>query len=172
MTDGRGGVSIRRLATGVPGLDDVLGGGLPELSFNLIAGGPGCGKTTLAHQIMFANATAERPALYASVLGEPPIKMLRYQQQFSFFDQDKIPSCIRFLHLGAEALDGGMEKVLNLIVDQVKAESPGLVFVDSFRAVARRFSHSPDSDVQQFVQLLSLHLTSWEATTFLIGEYS
>ena len=73
-------VIINRLATGVPGLDDVLGGGLPEFSFNLIAGSPGCGKTTLAHQIMFALATRERPAIYFTVLGEPPLKMLRYQQ--------------------------------------------------------------------------------------------
>ena len=41
-------VAIRRLATGVPGLDQILGGGLPEFSFNLIAGAPGAGKTTLA----------------------------------------------------------------------------------------------------------------------------
>ncbi|MDQ3175101.1 MAG: AAA family ATPase, partial [Acidobacteriota bacterium] len=50
-------VSIRTLPTGVPGLDEILGGGLPEFSFNIIAGAPGGGKTTLAHQIMFANAT-------------------------------------------------------------------------------------------------------------------
>ena len=56
--------TINRLATGVPGLDEVLGGGLPEFSFNLIAGPPGCGKTTLAHQMMFALATPERPALF------------------------------------------------------------------------------------------------------------
>jgi hypothetical protein len=62
-------VTINRLATGVPGLDEVLGGGLPEFSFNLIAGPPGCGKTTLAHQMMFALATPERPALYFTVLG-------------------------------------------------------------------------------------------------------
>jgi circadian clock protein KaiC len=74
--------TIERLATGVPGLDEMLGGGLPEFSFNLIAGPPGSGKTTLAHQIMFALATRERPALYFTVLGEPPLKMLRYQQQF------------------------------------------------------------------------------------------
>ena len=60
-------VIIQRLATGVPGLDEVLGGGLPQYSFNLIAGPPGCGKTTLAHQMMFALATAERPALYFKV---------------------------------------------------------------------------------------------------------
>ena len=73
-------VTIKRLATGVRGLDEVLGGGISELSFNLIAGGPGGGKTTLAHQIMFATASVERPALYITILGEPPLKMLRYQQ--------------------------------------------------------------------------------------------
>src|SRR5450759_1295769 len=79
-------VRIRQLPSGVPGLDEILGGGLPEYSFNIIAGAPGCGKTILAHQIMFANATPECPALYFTVLGEPAIKMLRYQQQFTFFD--------------------------------------------------------------------------------------
>jgi predicted ATP-dependent serine protease len=38
-------VEIHKLPSGVPGLDEVLGGGIPELSFNLIAGGPGGGKT-------------------------------------------------------------------------------------------------------------------------------
>ena len=77
---------IRGLATGVAGLDKILGGSLPEYSFNLVAGGPGSGKTTLAHQMVFANATAAKPALYFTVMGEPTLKMLRYQRQFSFFD--------------------------------------------------------------------------------------
>ena len=89
-------VTINRLTTGVPGLDEVLGGGLPEFSFNLIAGQPGCGKTTLAHQIMFAMARHERLALYFTVLGEPPLKMLRYQQQFDYFNSEAINSSIRF----------------------------------------------------------------------------
>ena len=77
-------VNIRRLPTGVPGLDNLLGGGLPEFSFNLIAGTPGSGKTTLAHQIMFSLATPSNRALFFTVLGEPALKMLRYQQQFPF----------------------------------------------------------------------------------------
>ena len=65
-------VAIRRLSTGVPGLNEILGGGLPEFSFNLIAGAPGAGKTTLAQQMMFALASPDRPALYFTVVGEPP----------------------------------------------------------------------------------------------------
>jgi circadian clock protein KaiC len=164
-------VEIAKLATGVPGLDDVLGGGLPEFSFNLIAGGPGCGKTTLAHQIMFATASAERPALYITILGEPPIKMLRYQQQYAFFDTSKISSSIKFLHLGVELLEHGLEAVLATIVKEVEATDPRLVFVDSFRSVVRKSLEPGQMALQSFVQRLALHLTSWEATTFLIGEY-
>jgi circadian clock protein KaiC len=67
-----------KLPSGVPGLDLVLGGGIPEYSFNLIAGEPGTGKTTLAQQIVFENARTECHALYFTVLGEPTVKMLRY----------------------------------------------------------------------------------------------
>jgi len=79
-------VTIHTLPTGVRGLDEILGGGIPQYSCNIIAGTPGCGKTTMAHQVVFANATSKQPALYFTVLGEPALKMLRYQQQFSFFD--------------------------------------------------------------------------------------
>jgi circadian clock protein KaiC len=139
-------VLIKRLPSGVVGLDDALGGGIPEYSFNLLAGGPGCGKTTLAHQILFANATPERPALYISILGEPPIKMLRYQQQFSFFDPAKLRDCIRFVHLGQEALNGGLARVLSSIIKAVDSAGPGLVVVDSFRAVLRRSKARRQSD--------------------------
>ena len=166
-------VTINRLSTGVPGLDQVLGGGLPEFSFNLIAGQPGCGKTTLAHQIMFALATPERPALYFTVLGEPPLKMLRYQQQFSFFDNEAVNRAVHFVNLSDDAVAGDLEQVLRRIVAEVEAHSPALVFVDSFRsvAVAIEANGKTNSNLQQFVQQLGMLMTSWQATTFLIGEY-
>ena len=166
-------VKINRLATGVPGLDVILAGGLPEFSFNLIAGSPGCGKTTLAHQIMFALATPERPALYFTVLGEPPLKMLRYQQQFSFFDSDKVNDSIRFINLSEETIAGDLGVVLDKITDHVQAYNPALVFVDSFRSVivASESNGKSHSDLQMFVQQLGMLMTSWQATTFLIGEY-
>src|SRR3984893_9720709 len=166
-------VTISLLATGVPGLDEVLGGGLPEFSFNLIVGPPGSGKTTLAHQIMFALATKERRALFFTVLGEPPLKMLRYQQQFSFFDTGKIPESIRFVNLSEDVSTGNFDQVLARITKEVEASSPGLVFVDSFRSVMIEAGHQSHSEIslQQFIQRLGIHLSGWQATSFLVGEY-
>jgi len=165
-------VSIRKLPTGVPGLDEILGGGLPEFSFNIIAGAPGGGKTTLAHQMMFANATPERPALYFTVLGEPAIKMLRYQQQFQFFDETKLNTSVRFINLSQVVLDQDLKAVLEEIIKEVEASGPGIVVVDSFRTVVRKAQSDGDNaELQGFIQRLALNLTSWQATTFLIGEY-
>ena len=44
--------------------------------------------------------------------------------------------------------------------------------VDSFRTVVRKaLTNASEMELQGFVQRLALHLTSWQATTFLIGEY-
>ena len=166
-------VAIRKLPTGVRGLDDILGGGIPEYSFNVIAGMPGSGKTTLAHQIMFANATAKSPALYFTVLGEPAMKMLRYQQQFSFFDQAKVGKAIRFINLSDRVLEEDLDAVLAEIVSQVTASQPGIVVVDSFRTVMRKaMASAGEMAMQDFIQRLTQFLTSWQATTFLVGEFS
>lgn len=170
-------VPIHRLSTGVPGLCEIMGDGLPEYSFNIIAGAPGCGKTTLAHQIMFANASPENPAIYFTVLGEPAIKMLRYQQQFSFFDHAKMEGSIRFVNLSKLVLEKDLGAVLDEIIREVEARNAKIVVVDSFRTVVRKAQsestarNTSEMELQGFVQRLALHLTSWQATTFLIGEY-
>jgi len=167
-------VVIRRLATGVPGLDALLGGGLAEFSFNILAGPPGAGKTTLAHQIMFGLASAQRRALFFTVLGEPSLKMLRYQQQYSFFDTARIDDeSIRFVNLGDEVLQGRFDIVMARVVKEVEDFEPGLVFVDSFRSVVKVAQVAGQAyQLQHFIQQLAMHLTSWQATTFLIGEYT
>jgi circadian clock protein KaiC len=166
-------VTINKLPTGVPGLDDILGGGIPEFSFNIIAGAPGCGKTTMAHQFAFANATPERPALYFTVLGEPALKMLRYQQQYTFFNPSMLNDSIRFVDLSDVLTTRGSGGVLEQITEEVAAANPAVVIVDSFRTVMRTVREDgQEMNPQVFVQRLGILLTSWQATTFLVGEYA
>jgi circadian clock protein KaiC len=169
---GQDRVAIRQLRTGVSGLDEILGGGVPEYSFNIIAGAPGSGKTTLAHQFVFENASPERPALYFTILGEPAVKMLRYQQQFAFFDQSKLDGAIRFVNLSHFVMEQDLSAVLNEIVKETEAHNAQIVVVDSFRTVVRKAQAiASEMELQGFVQRLALHLTSSQATSFLVGEY-
>jgi circadian clock protein KaiC len=167
------GELIKSLSTGVSGFDTVLGGGLPEYSLNLIAGGPGSGKTTLAQQIVFASARRARPALYFTVLGEPTIKMLRYQSQFRFFDPALVGSAVQYVNLSQEVQNGELEAVLRRIEEEVARVEPQIIVVDSFRTVGagERWSDR-GMGIEKFVQALAMHLTTWEITSFLIGEYA
>ncbi|HZC75877.1 MAG TPA: ATPase domain-containing protein, partial [Gaiellaceae bacterium] len=109
---------MNRLATGAAGLDLVLGGGLPAGSLVIVAGPPGSGKTILAQQICFANATSERRALYYTTWSEPHDKLIRHLEPFAFFDADALGERVEFLHL-AELMrseDGGLDAVAEEIL--------------------------------------------------------
>ena len=170
-------VKIETLPTGVLGLDEILGGGIPKLSFNVILGAPGTGKTTLALQIAFNNATPERPALCFTVLGEPTVKLLRHQQQFTFFDPERVGVDVHVLNLAEEIIQGNgdMGPVLDRIQREVAAIKPGFVVIDSCRSLARfaapSFPTPPAVGMERFMQLLAHQLTIWQVTAFLIGEY-
>ncbi len=163
-------VRIRLLPTGVPGLDEILGGGLPEYSLNLISGEPGSGKTILTQQILFANATPERRAVYFTLAGEPPVKILRYQQQFSFFDPDKADKAIRFVSLADEVRHGDLGRVLARITQEMEAVRPAFVAVDGFRSVTQVERRRETMTTLEFMQELAFVLTGWQATSFIVME--
>jgi len=99
--------------------------------------------------------------------------MLRYQQQFAYFDVAKVTDSIRFINLSSSLLSGDFEHVLARIADEVKKYAPRLVFVDSFRSIVKPGMQVDQwvVDQQQFLQRLGMLMSSWLATTFLVGEY-
>lgn len=167
-------VNLHKLPTGVPGLDTLLAGGISKYSFIVLTGAPGSGKTTLAHQIMFSLANEQRKALFFTILGEPPLKMLRFQQQYTFFDPAKVGAAIKYVNLADDLQKSGFEGVLQRILAEVQSFQPELIFVDSFKSVvqATRDADQSMASLQYFVQQLGVQLSTWQATTFLIGEYA
>src|SRR5688500_12120393 len=93
-------MSRKRLPTGIKGLDQVLSGGFPENSINVIMGSPGAGKSILAEQLVFANATRERPAVYFTTFSEPLEKFILNSQEYSFFKPDKVGVEVLYEDLG------------------------------------------------------------------------
>ena len=158
-----------RLQSGQPRLDGVLGGGLPENAINLVIGLPGSGKTILAEQYVFANATPEHPALYLSTVSEPFDKLIRYGQTLSFFDPNAIGQSVFYEDLGAtlneKGLSGALEKIANLI----KERRPAIMVIDSFKALA---AYADSGDMRPFLHELAGRLSASPLSSFWIGEYA
>ncbi len=126
---------MNRISTGNTRLDTVLGGGLIANAITLVVGAPGSGKTILAEQFLFANATPERPGLYLSTASEPFDKLLRYGQSLDFFDAGRVGRSVFYDDLGDALIDNGLAAVLERIDAMLKAHHPGIVIIDSFKAL-------------------------------------
>ncbi|HIE08656.1 MAG TPA: recombinase RecA [Armatimonadetes bacterium] len=164
------GDRLELLETGVPGLDEVLGGGIPAYSVSVVCGPPGSGKTTLCQQIVFNQAKRGRRGLYLTTLSEPALKMMRYQGRFSFFDPSLLGEAVIYADLGSVARERGLQGVVEAVMEHLKEVSPAVVAIDSFKAL-QDLSQSA-AEFRRFTYELAVRLSTWECAAFLVGEYS
>lgn len=159
-----------RLPSGQPRLDTILGGGLPADAINLIVGPPGSGKTILAEQYLFYNATEKRPGLYLSTVSEPLEKLLRYGQTLSFFEPEAVGRRVIFEDLGHTLAEDGLEATVNRVASLIKERRPGLLVIDSFKAL-ETFAENREH-YRSALHELAGHLSAFPANCFWIGEYT
>lgn len=150
--------------------DEILGGGFPSNSINIVMGQPGTGKSIFAEQLVFSNAGDDRPILYLTTLSEPLAKMVGYLQRFAFFDEDKVGKSVLFEDIGPQLVEGGMRALLVYLQKAIEASSPKMIVIDSFRAL-HDLSPSPLELRHVLFELTGL-LTAFRTTAFLVGEYT
>ena len=162
---------LRRLSSGSAPLDAILGGGLPERSLSVIAGEPGVGKTVFALQLVFHFARQNKRSVVFTTLSEPSLKLIRYMQQFAFFDAELLNERVTFVDLGSALLEGGPERALEVMRQYVERHECEFVVIDSFKAIHDLLE--PDAPLsRRLVYELAVWLAAWGATTLLVGEYS
>src|SRR5438105_4978577 len=107
--DPNGPFSFERVPTGNPHADDILGGRFPVDSTNAVMGQPGTGKTIFVEQLVSHNAADDRPILYCTTMSEPLAKVVRFLQQFPFFDESKVGTQVIYEDIGGELATGGID---------------------------------------------------------------
>ena len=161
---------LPRVPTGVPALDETLGGGLPKGSVVFVTGLPGTGKTILCQQVMWTNALKGETIVYFSTLSEPMVKMLRFAQAFRFFDHDLIGKNIIYGDLGDALLRDGSAAALETLERFVQDHRPDVLVIDSFKAMRDAFGER--IEFRKFASAIIQRLNTWEVTTLLVGEYN
>jgi len=161
---------MERLKTGNDELDHVLRGGFPLNSINLIMGAPGTGKTILAEQLVFANATDQSPALYLTTLSEPLEKFISNGQEYKFFKSDKVGGTVLFEDLGFILRQRGITALPEVTSELLAKIKPRVLVIDSFKAL-NELMDNPQERRNTLFDFASL-LTTYKCTTFLVGEYA
>lgn len=159
-----------RISTGNPQADQILGGGFPGDSINVVMGQPGTGKTIFAEQLVFHNAEDERPIVYLMTLSEPLTKVVRYLQGFDFFDEAKFGSSVIYDDVGAGLAEHGLRALVPHLKETIKTVSPKIIVIDSFKAVHDLAESA--AETRRLIYEITGLLTAYGTTAFLLGEYT
>lgn len=107
--------------SGVPNLDFILGGGIPEADTLLVIGAPGTGKTVLSFQVLFHQARAGRNVLYMSTVPESPLRLFRHLRTLTFFDDRLVQSQVFLLNIYS-LVSNGLDQLPDAILQQIRAQ--------------------------------------------------
>ncbi len=165
-----------KASTGVEGLDDVLGGGLPRDRVYLVQGDPGVGKTTLAIQFLLAGEAASERGLYVT-LGETEDELRSAAASHGWSldglhvfaltppeHDDPIDDQYTLLHPSEVELG----EVTQSLLAEIEREKPSRLVVDSlseFRLLAQH-----PLRYRRQIMLLKQRLTGTGCTTLLLDD--
>ena len=145
----------KRVSTGVKGLDDMLGGGLPSGTCILVLGGPGAGKTIFGIQFLYTGVVDhEEAGLYVSFDESPPylrrnmecfgwnLKRLEEERKLAILDLSPIrtfPDKIELGEFKVRKQDFNLGVLIETIRKKVQEIQPQRIVVDSLATLVIQF---------------------------------
>jgi len=157
---------LRRLKSGIQGLDELLKGGFVAGSSYIIQGRPGSGKTILANQIGFNHARDGGRVLFATLLAEPHERLFQFLSTLSFFDKDKIGDQIQFVSAFDTMENDGLDEVVKLLRREIVRQKSTVMILDGLLN-ARSRADSP-LNTKRFISELQGHAAFAGCTVFFL----
>jgi circadian clock protein KaiC len=166
---------LRKVATCIVGLDDVLNGGLPAGRTTLVSGGPGSGKSILGLEFLYIKALAGEPGIFVAF--EERADAVRKNAMTLGWDLAPLEQAGKFFLMEARVdpesvLSGAFNlKGLTAIIDgKARAMGASLIVIDALDVLLRLF----DDPARERNELYALHdwLTDHEMTSVLTVKLS
>jgi circadian clock protein KaiC len=161
-----GRIGPEQLPTGVPGLDRLLNGGLRRGGLHVVLGGPGAGKSVLAHQVGAHQIRAGGKVLYLTALVETHQMLLSQARTFRFFDPAFVPGSFYYASLYPALAAGGLQGAREEIGRLVAHHAPTLLVVDGVHAL-KAAAESP-MDYQRFMHDMEAQAAVAGTTTLML----
>jgi circadian clock protein KaiC len=119
-----------RIATGIGGLDQILGGGLFRGGIYVVCGSPGAGKTTFANQMCFRFVADGGRAAYVTLLSETHARMQLQIQGMTFYRPEAVGDTLIYLN-GFSVIEAeGLAGLLTMVRQAVRDHRAGLLVLD------------------------------------------
>ena len=160
-------IDVKRVKSGIPGLDEMVDGGFPEGNLIVLSGDPGSGKTVLCWQFLYEGATKyDEPGIYVS-LEEPEETIVDGAGEFGW-DLKSLTQTNKLKIITIELYD--FERLKSSIEDTVKQIGAKRVVIDP--GVIFKLFFDRELDARKRIVALGKMLKRIGCTSIITNEIS
>jgi KaiC/GvpD/RAD55 family RecA-like ATPase len=156
---------MERIKTGIPGMDKILGGGIPETQLALLTGTSGTGKTTFCCQFMHEGIKRfNEKGVYLS-FEEPAASIKENVREFGW-DFSSLEKTGRFSFIKYDPYH--IEDVFDILESNIRETKATRVVIDSISALGLHVKD--DAELRKMIFDLSMILRKLSCTSLIVSE--